>query len=116
MTKQFKAPRNTKAPLDFELTYERLIDGEWEEQTDKFKARGQIAGHLMMRIAGVMDSGVSIQAAEMITLLNSAVLPEYRPAFMKLIDDNDVAIPIETLGEILEWLAEEYTERPTQSA
>jgi hypothetical protein len=116
MTKQFKAPRNTKAPLDFELTYERLIDGEWEEQTDKFKARGQIAGHLMMRIAGVMDSGVSIQAAEMVTLLNSAVLSEYRPAFMKLIDDNDVAIPIETLGEILEWLAEEYTERPTQSA
>ena len=116
MTKQFKAQRNVKAPLDFELTYERLIDDEWEEQTDKFKARGQVAGHLLMRIAGAMDEGVSIQATELVHLLSRAILPEYKQQFMKLIDDDDVAIPIETLGEILEWLAEEYAGRPTQSA
>jgi hypothetical protein len=116
MPKQFTAPRNTKEPLDFELTYERLIDDEWEQQTDKFKARGQVAGHLMMRIAGAMESGISIQAGEMVTLLSAAILPDYKHQFMRLIDDNDVAIPIETLGEILAWLAEEYTGRPTQLA
>jgi hypothetical protein len=116
MVKQFKAPRNAREPLDFELTYDQLIDGEWEEQTDKFKARGQVAGHLLMRIAGVMEAGTSMQAAEMVQLLNAAILPEYRQQFMRLIDDNDVAIPIDTLGEILTWLAEEYTQRPTPQA
>jgi hypothetical protein len=114
MTKQFRAPRNNHAPLDFELTYERQVDGAWEEQTDKFKARGQVAGHLMMKIAGATEAGVSVQAVEMVRLLSAAILPEYKQQFMELIDDDEVAIPIETLGEILAWLAEEYTGRPTQ--
>lgn len=114
MTKTFKAPRNKRPPLDFELEYERLIDGEMVEQTDKFQARSMIAGHLMMQIASAMEKGVAIQSDEMIRMLQAAIMPEYREQFMALIDDNDVAIPIETLGEILQWLAEEYTGRPTQ--
>jgi hypothetical protein len=115
MTKQFRAPRNDFSPLDFELTYDRLIDGEWVAQTDKFKARGRIAGHVMMRIASVMESGVAVQSSEMIALLNSAIHPESKRHFMSIIEDNDVAVPIETLGDILMWLAEEYSNRPTKT-
>jgi hypothetical protein len=114
VTKTFKSVRSKRPPLDFELEYEKMIDGDWVEQTDKFKARPMVSGHLLMQIATAMESGVAIQSAEMIKLLNSAITPEDKDRFMTLIDDNDVAIPIETLGEILAWLAEEYTGNPTK--
>ncbi len=119
MTKTFKAPRNNRPPLDFEIQYEKLVvnaeDGTsaWEEQTEKFQARPMVAGHLLMKIASAMDAGVAIQSAEMVSLLHSAIMPEFTGKFMELIDDDDVAVPIDTLGEILAWLAEEYTGRPT---
>jgi hypothetical protein len=52
----------------------------------------------------------------MISMLQMAILPEDKDEFMELIDDPDVAIPIETLADILIWLAEAYTGRPTQLA
>jgi hypothetical protein len=116
VTKTFKAIREKRPPLDFELEYEKLIDDEWQEQTEKFKARSAIPGHLMMQIAGAMESGVSVASAEMVKMLHSAIVPEDKDRFMTLIDDTEIAIPIETLGEILAWLAEEYTGRPTQLA
>ncbi len=115
-TKVFRSPRNDKPPLFFELVFDKMVDGDWTEQTEKFKARPMISGHLLMKIAGAMDAGVSIQSAEMISLLHAAIMPEDKAKFMELIDDNDVAIPIDTLGEILAWLAEEYTGRPTTLA
>jgi hypothetical protein len=48
-------------------------------------------------------------------LLNSAIHPESKRHFMSIIEDNDVAVPIETLGDILMWLAEEYSNRPTKT-
>jgi len=113
--KQFRAPRDTRPPLEFEITYSRLIKGEWEEQTDKFRARPMIAGNMMLRMAATMDSpGIGLQSGEMIKLLDGAIWPEDKKRFMALLDDNDTAIPIDTLGEILMWLVEEYAEHPTQ--
>jgi hypothetical protein len=63
-----------------------------------------------------MDKGIGIQAVELVRLLDEAIWPEDKADFNKLIDDPDVAISINTLGEILEWLAEEYTDRPTRPA
>jgi hypothetical protein len=115
-TKQFRAPRNTSPPLDFEITYEQLIDDEWIEQTSKFKARPRLPGHQLMKITTAMQAGIAVQSAEMIGMLQGAIATEYHEEFMKLIDDPDIAIPIETLADILIWLAEEYTGRPTQLA
>jgi hypothetical protein len=113
--KQFKAPRDKRPPLEFEITYEKDIDGEFVEQTAKFRARPSIPGALLLQIASAMDAGIGIQSVELIRLFNGAIWPDDRRAFNDMINDEDVAVPIETLGEILEWLAEEYAERPTQS-
>jgi hypothetical protein len=49
-------------------------------------------------------------------MFSTVILPEDKPRFMEVLDDPDTAIPIEVLGEILQWLAEEYGSRPTSSA
>lgn len=115
MPKQFKAVRDKRPPLEFEITYERLIDSEWVEQTEKFRARSTVAGGVMLNLAAAMDAEVGIQSAELVRLLNAAIWPEDKQQFQKFINDPDTAISIETLADILSWLAEEYAERPIQS-
>jgi hypothetical protein len=125
--KEFKVPRADKPNLDFALTFDRFIPGEpadeaggtpatedhWEEQTEKFQARGQIPGNLLVSLTASMNSGVGVQAHELQRLLTSALVPTDRERFVKLLDDGDTAVPIEMLGEIAEWLAVEYSNRPT---
>jgi hypothetical protein len=116
MPKQFTNKRDRRPPLEFEINYEQLIDGEWEEKTEKFRARPSVQGHMLLQMATSMDKGIGIQAVELIKLLNEAIWPDDLVEFNTLIDDPDIAISIDTLGEILEWLAESYTDRPTQPA
>jgi hypothetical protein len=113
MPKQFKAPRDKRPPLDFEINYERLVDDEFVEQTDKFQARPSVAGGLLLQIAAAMNAEIGVQSTELIRLFDGALMPYDRARFKTLINDVDTAIPIETLGEILEWLAGEYGDRPT---
>lgn len=111
--KQFKAPRADKPPLDFELVYERLIDDEWQEQTDKFRARGSCPGNLLVSLTAAMSAGPGIQASELQRMFRQMILPEDKERFFNVINDEETAIPIQTLGEIIEWLASEYSGRPT---
>jgi len=120
-TKQFKSKRDARPPLDFELVYEKKIAGEWVEQTGKFRARPSVPGTTLLRIARAMKKGrgddveaIGMAASELIELLEQAILPEDKIEFFAVLDDPDTAIQIETLGEILEWLSEEYAENPTQ--
>jgi hypothetical protein len=112
--KQFHAPRDKRPPLEFEITYLRLKDGDWEDETEKFRARPAIAGGLMLTMSAAMDSGVAVQSAEIIRMLDGVIWPEDKARFNEVINDPDSAIPIETLAEIITWLIEEYAERPTQ--
>lgn len=114
MPKQFKSKRTDLPPLEFEITFDRLNDdGEWVEETEKFTARPMIPSGVMLDIASAMEKSVGIQTAEVIKMMNTAIIAEDKNRFTELINDPDVAITIETLGEILEWLAEEYAGRPT---
>jgi hypothetical protein len=112
--KQFHAPRDSRPPLDFEITYSRFVDGEWEDETQKFRARPTVPGALMLRIASTIDGQVGAMSGEIIKLLEGAIWPEDRVKFNALLDDPETAIGIEVLVEILGWLIEEYAERPTQ--
>lgn len=121
MVKQFKAPRDKRPPIDFELVYEKLVDkdkDEWQEQTAKFRARPTVPGTVLLRIAAAMKKSsdleaIGLQASELLDLLNKAIWPEDTKAFFELLDDPETAVQIDTLAEILEWLAEEYAENPT---
>jgi hypothetical protein len=114
--KQFKVPRQEHEGIPFELVYEKIIDGEWKEQSDKFTARGQVPGNLLVSLTAASNGSVGLQAAELQRMLGIAISADDKERFMEVLDDPDTAIPIETLGEIITWLAEEYGGRPTQSA
>lgn len=111
--KQFRVPVQDKAELDFELVFQRMIDGEWVEQTEKFKARATVPGNLLLSMAASMRAGEALQAHEMMRMLRQSITKDDEERFFNLLDDPDTAIPLETLGEILEWLAEYYVGRPT---
>jgi hypothetical protein len=115
-TKQFKVPRQDKPALDFELVFDRMIDGEWVEQTEKFKARSSIPGNLLLAMTAAINASEGIQAQQTINLLHRSITKDDEERFFKVLDDPDTAVPLETLVEIMVWLAGEYSERPTQSA
>jgi hypothetical protein len=111
--KEFRVPRPDKESLDFQLVFDKRIDGEWVEQSEKFKARGNVPGNLLVSLTASMNASEGMQAQELQRLLGQSMEPEYKARFFEVLDDPDTAVPIETLGEILEWLAGEYSGRPT---
>jgi hypothetical protein len=114
--KQFRVPRQDKPVLEFELVYDKQIDGAWQEQTEKFTARGSVPGNLLVSLTASMAADPGVQAHELQRMFATVIIPEDKPRFMGVLDDPDTAVPIETLGEIMSWLAEEYSSRPTSSA
>jgi hypothetical protein len=58
------------------------------------------------------ESGIeSVRAIR--RFFKSALIPQDLKPFNDLLEDDDVAIPLETLTEIVSWLSEVYTARPT---
>jgi len=113
--KEFRVPRADHVPLDFQLVFDRKgDDGEWIETTEKFQARGTIPGNLLVSFTASLAASEGVQAHELQRLLGQSMMPDNRERFMEILDDPDTAVPIETLGEICEWLAEEYTKGRTQ--
>jgi hypothetical protein len=113
VSKQFRVAPQDRTYLDFELVFQRLINDEWVEQTEKFKARSTVPGNLLLSMTAAINAGQSLQAHEMMRMLHQSISKEDEERFFDLLDDPDTAIPLETLGEILEWLAEQYVGRPT---
>lgn len=111
--KQFRVPRQDKEPLEFELVFDKMIDGSWQEQTEKFMARATVSGNLLVSLTASMNGGPGLQAQELQRLFRQIILPEDTERFNAVLDDPETAIPIETLGAIVEWLMEEYVDRPT---
>ena len=123
--KEFRVPRADKSALPFKLIYDKFvpsesglvehngIKGDWVETDEQFSARGQIPGNLLISLTASMNSGVGVQAHELQRMLATALVEEDRERFIKTLDDADTAVPIQMLGEITEWLAEEYAGRPT---
>jgi hypothetical protein len=115
-TKQFRVPREDRPPLDFELVYDRFINDEWVEQTDKFQMRPTVPGNLMLAMTAAANASEAIQASELVRMLHRAIIKDDEERFFELLDDSDTAVPIETLADIIVWLAGEYGGRPTRSA
>lgn len=54
--------------------------------------------------------------AAFLDFFQSALKTESYERFKELCDSEDKIVKIETLGEIAEWLIEEYTDRPTKGS
>lgn len=75
-----------------------------------FKAHADIPGVVILDFAAASESGQTVLA--LTDFLSKALLPEDYERFNKVIHDPETIVPIETIGEIVAFLIEEYTGRP----
>lgn len=77
-----------------------------------------VSGMTMLQFATVagneeVQDGAAVATAIM-DLLKKIVLPSSWPAFVAVASDPESGVGVEELGEIVGWLAEAYSDRPTQ--
>lgn len=59
------------------------------------------------------DGSPAVQAAGLIGFISGCMSDADAEQFLLTIHDKDTVVPLDTLGAIAGWLAEEYTSRPT---
>lgn len=87
----------------------------FEIYDEEFECRSQIQGATLLRFVEDADSGDGGRAAgAMLDFFKRVLQPESFERFEVLWEDPDRIVPMETMGEIVSFLVEEYTKRPTQ--
>jgi hypothetical protein len=80
---------------------------------EDFHCRPALQGKVLLDMAA--NSNTDGNAGKVINdFFAQALLPESHVKFEALINDPEKIVPVETLGEIVGWLVEEYSNRPTQ--
>jgi hypothetical protein len=81
---------------------------------EEFTCRPEIQGKVLLELISKSGSENPADSAEIISKFFGIVLmPESYERFDVLTKDPDKIVSIETLGEIVGWLVETYTDRPT---
>lgn len=102
-------------PKPFDIQF-RKKDGT-EVQTHSFVAHGERPAGLTLLLGSVIRydtrgrQGVDLNGLS--AFMEKAMPPADYTRFRDLIEDPELVVPMETLGEVFEWLASEYGERPT---
>lgn len=87
-----------------------------------FRCRSQISSGIVMKMGALLGGNEDTMAAnipvqEMIAVVQEffqhALKPDDRKRFFEMLDDPDTPVPLNTLIQIVQWLAEVYTSRPT---
>ena len=108
MTSRFKdfgagVAEADKRPLSFKL------------HGEEFHCKPAIQGKAMLEMVASSESDNNAEMANVITtFFNVALAEESKEPFFALLEDPDKIVTVETLSEIIAWLVEEYTGRPTQ--
>lgn len=81
---------------------------------EEFACRPEIQGKILLDLIAKSNSENPADSAEIISdFFGIVLLPESYERFETLTNDPDKIVSIETLGEIVGWLVESYTDRPT---
>ena len=107
MTSRFKdfggAKGTNLSPLSFKL------------YDEEFRCRPAVQGKTMLDMVSNSNSDDGAAMAKTVEdFFATAILPEDYEKFDALLKDPDKIVTVETLTEIVAWLVEEYTGRPTQ--
>lgn len=69
----------------------------------------------MLDLISKSDADKPAETAQMVfDFFNKVLLDDSAVRFRALVEDPERIVQMETLGEIVSWLVEEYTNRPTQ--
>lgn len=84
---------------------------------EEFSCYPEIQGKVVLELAALSDSDDSAEnAGAILKFFSRVLLPESHTRFEDLISDPNRIVSVQLLTEILQWLVEEYTNRPTQGS
>lgn len=96
---------NNSTPLSFKL------------HGEEFNCYTNIQGKTLLNMVSQSMQSDTAMAVEVInTFFDKTLQPESKERFDKLINDPEKIVTVETLGEIVSWLVEQYSSRPTQGS
>lgn len=101
--RSFGGHKKKATPLSFEL------------QGETFKCYPRMTGAALIDFAAAATSDdTSRSTAATLEFFEGVMKPEEHKRFDEFIRDPDKEIEIDELAEVVEWLVEEYTNRPTE--
>jgi hypothetical protein len=81
---------------------------------EEFTCRAEIPGKTILSlVAKTSSENAGDSASVIVDFFNLVLVPESVDRFNALAEDPDRIVTIETLSEIVGWLVEQYTDRPT---
>lgn len=87
---------------------------------ESFEAYPQLQGIVILEyVAAIAESDESNGAEAAVMILDffeKALVPESYERFLKLTHDPDTIVEADELTEIVSWLMEQYTDRPTEAS
>lgn len=96
--------KEEREPLSFDL------------YDETFNCRPELQGAVVLEFLSAADSDGGEAAKQILGFYKHALEPESHERFIALIEDPERIVDLETLTEIVAWLIEEYTSRPTQAS
>lgn len=85
------------------------------EQTYKFRAKGYLPGDVMLEVGASFAGGGGEQAKAIKGLFDVAIVDDDKAEWTAFLRDTD-APDIKELGEVADWLLEQYGDRPTKQS
>ena len=87
---------------------------EMEINGEVFRVRGSMSGVRLLNMIKALDGDNDVDSAEtMVDFIRNSVLIEDRERCMEFLENEDNPVALATLTEIIRWLIEEYTAKPT---
>lgn len=105
--KDFGSPENSEGLESF----------SFKLYNEEFKCKPKMQGKTLLAFASASASEDGAQSSKAIVdFFDAVLLPESREQFNALLEDEYKIVSVETLGEILGWIVEAYSARPTQES
>lgn len=81
---------------------------------ETFKVRGAMSGIQLLNMIKAMDGSSELDSADtMVDFIRRSILTEDRDRAMDFLENSEPPVPLTVLTEIITWLIEEYTAKPT---
>jgi hypothetical protein len=105
--KDFGSPENSEGLESF----------KFKLYNEEFQCKPKMQGKTLLKFASASSSDDSGESSKAITdFFDAVLLPESKERFNALLEDEYKIVSVETLGEILGWIVEAYSARPTQES
>jgi hypothetical protein len=83
---------------------------------EEFTCQANVPGKVLLDLVakGAEDDSGAAGAVMVNTFFKAVLLPESYERFDALATNPDKIVTVETIGQIVEWLMEQYADRPTE--